>query len=390
MRRQDFHYQLPDELIARQPAAERRKSRLFCLDGPSGAMAHRQFADILSLVHPGDLMVFNDTRVIPARVFGHKSTGGRVEILVERILDSHERGMESHERGMESHERGMDSRRVLAHVRSSKSPKPDSTLVLEDGTSLRVMGRRDQLFELLFPETTSAVAVLEKIGHMPLPPYIDRPDVAADRERYQTVYGRKQGAVAAPTAGLHFDEELMEQLRAKGVQLAFVTLHVGAGTFQPVRVDNIHEHKMHSEVMEVNADVCRQVRETRAAGKRVIAVGTTSVRCLETAAQGGEMAPYQGETNIFIYPSYEYRVVDALITNFHLPESTLLMLVSAFAGYRNTLKAYETAVAERYRFFSYGDAMFITRNPRAGEEWRDLNTDNDTDNHAADIDEDNE
>jgi S-adenosylmethionine:tRNA ribosyltransferase-isomerase len=348
MRRQDFYYELPDELIAREPASQRRDSRLLCLDGPTGEVAHRRFPDVLSLVEPGDLMVFNDTRVIPARVFGQKSTGGRVEILVERVLDS---------------------QLVLAHVRSSKSPKPGSSILLEDGTQLLVTGRREALFELKFPADTSAATVLEKIGHMPLPPYIDRPDAAADRERYQTVYGRKSGAVAAPTAGLHFDEQLLEQLREKGVQLAFVTLHVGAGTFQPVRVDNIREHRMHSEVMSVSEEVCQQVRATRSAGKRVIAVGTTSVRCLETAAQSGEIQPYEGETNIFIYPSYQYQAVDALITNLHLPESTLLMLVSAFAGYRHTMAAYEAAVAERYRFFSYGDAMFITRNPAASEEW---------------------
>jgi S-adenosylmethionine:tRNA ribosyltransferase-isomerase len=254
-------------------------------------------------------------------------------------------------------------------VRSSRTPRAGSGILLEDGTLLTVTGRRETLFELRFPDDASAIDVLEKIGHMPLPPYIDRPDVAADRERYQTVYGRKSGAVAAPTAGLHFDEALLEQLRQKGIQHAFVTLHVGGGTFQPVRVDDIRQHQMHSEVMDISDDVCRLVRETKAAGKRVIAVGTTSVRCLETAAQSGHIQPYQGETNIFIYPSYEYQVVDALVTNFHLPESTLLMLVSAFAGYRHTMTAYESAVAERYRFFSYGDAMFITRNPAAGDEW---------------------
>lgn len=352
MRRQDFFYQLPEELIAHEPTAERRASRLLCLDGPSGALAHRQFGDLLALVEPGDLMVFNDTRVIPARVFGQKESGGQVEILVERVLDQ---------------------QRVLAHVRASKSPKTGSTIMLEDGTRLTMLARHDALFELGFPGPETALAVLDRIGHMPLPPYIDRPDAAADRERYQTVYGRKQGAVAAPTAGLHFDEAMLEQLRAKGVQLAFVTLHVGAGTFQPVRVDNIHEHQMHSEVMEVSTEVCDLVNATKAAGKRVIAVGTTSVRSLESAAgfmaddlnKSRWIAPYQGETRIFIYPSYEFKVVDALITNFHLPESTLLMLVSAFAGYRHTMAAYTAAVAERYRFFSYGDAMFITRNPAA-------------------------
>lgn len=346
MRRQDFFYQLPDELIARQPAQQRRGSRLLRLDGPTGAIQHGQFPDLLNWVEPGDLMVFNDTRVIPARVFGQKPSGGKVEVLVERVLDTY---------------------RVLAHTKASKSPKPDSLIILEDSTPLRVVARHDALFELEFPQNHPVLEVLERIGHMPLPPYIDRADYAEDRERYQTVYSSKHkaGAVAAPTAGLHFDDELLAQLRQRGVNITFVTLHVGAGTFQPVRVDNIHEHKMHSELMELSSDVCEQVRATKAAGKRVIAVGTTSVRCLETAARSGQIEPYQGETNIFIYPSYQYRVVDALVTNFHLPESTLLMLVSAFAGYHHVMAAYDEAVAERYRFFSYGDAMFITRNPDA-------------------------
>ncbi|BFM11122.1 tRNA preQ1(34) S-adenosylmethionine ribosyltransferase-isomerase QueA [Simiduia litorea] len=345
MRRQDFFYQLPDELIARNPMPERTSSRLLQLDGPTGALQHGQFAEVLNLVEPGDLMVFNDTRVIPARVFGQKASGGQVEVLVERVIDRFN---------------------VKAHVRSSKSPKAGSHLILEDGSKVHVEGREEALFLLRFE--APALELLEQIGHMPLPPYIDRADAAADRERYQTVYGKKVGAVAAPTAGLHFDEGLLKALQAKGVNLAFVTLHVGAGTFQPVRVDNVFEHKMHSEVMEVTQEVCDQVNTTKAAGKRVIAVGTTSVRCLETAAQHGSMTPYQGETQIFIYPSYRYKVVDALITNFHLPESTLLMLVSAFAGYRQAMDAYREAVAERYRFFSYGDAMFITRNPNACDE----------------------
>ena len=345
MRRQDFYYDLPDQLIAREPVPERTGSRLLQLDGPTGALAHRQFAEIISLVEPGDLMVFNDTRVIPARVFGQKRSGGQVEILVERVLDRFN---------------------VKAHVRASKSPKAGSAIQLEDGTEITVTGRDGALFLLKFP--VPALELLEAIGHMPLPPYIDRADALADRERYQTVYGTKAGAVAAPTAGLHFDERLLSALKAKGVQLAFVTLHVGAGTFQPVRVDDIKTHVMHSEVMEVTPEVCEQVKATKAAGKRVIAVGTTSVRCLETAARGGQIRPCQGETQIFIYPSYQYQVVDALITNFHLPESTLLMLVSAFAGYRHAMDAYREAVASRYRFFSYGDAMFITRNPRASDE----------------------
>lgn len=347
MRRQDFFYDLPKELIATAPTARRSGSRLLRLDGETGALQHGQFPDLLNWLEAGDLMVFNDTRVIPARVFGQKPTGGRVEILVERVVDSH---------------------RVLAHTRASRSPLVGSKIVLEDSTELTVVDRHDALFELKFPEDQPVLPVLERIGHMPLPPYIEREDCLEDRERYQTVYGRKAGAVAAPTAGLHFDDELLESLRNKGVKIAFVTLHVGAGTFQPVRVDNIKEHAMHSEIMELSDEVCDLVKTTKAAGKRVIAVGTTSVRCLETAAQHGEITPYQGETNIFIYPSYEYQVVDALVTNFHLPESTLLMLVSAFAGYRHTMAAYAEAVAESYRFFSYGDAMFITRNSHASVE----------------------
>ncbi|MFT5082545.1 MAG: S-adenosylmethionine:tRNA ribosyltransferase-isomerase [Lentisphaeria bacterium] len=347
MRRQDFYYQLPDQLIARFPAAERRASRLLVLDGSSGELSHKAFEDVLNLVEPGDLMVFNDTRVIPARVFGSKESGGKLEILVERILDRD---------------------RVLAHVRASKSPKVGSFIALSDGSRVQVAARHEALFEIRFPETESALDVLERIGHIPLPPYIDRPDDTSDRERYQTVYSINKGAVAAPTAGLHFDDELFEQLKVRGVQVAFVTLHVGAGTFQPVRVDNIYEHTMHSEVMVLSQEVCEQVRRTKQAGKRVVAVGTTSVRCLETAAQSGEIMPYQGETNIFIYPSYHYKVVDALITNFHLPESTLIMLVSAFAGYSHTMAAYKTAVFNKYRFFSYGDAMFITRNDAAEHE----------------------
>lgn len=350
MRRQDFFYQLPNELIAREPTSERPGSRLLRLDGETGSIQHGQFPDLLNWLEPGDLMIFNDTRVIPARVFGQKTTGGKVEVLVERVLDEQS---------------------VLAHVRASKSPKAGAQIKLEDGTLLEVIGRHDALFELTFLGTRSALDVLEDIGHMPLPPYIDREDVLADRERYQTVYGKNKGAVAAPTAGLHFDEKLLEKLQQMGVEIGFVTLHVGAGTFQPVRVDNIYEHQMHSEIMELDQTVCDQVTAARAKGGRVIAVGTTSVRCLETAMQastGDELQPYQGETNIFIYPSYQYQVVDALVTNFHLPESTLMMLVSAFAGYRHVMAAYDEAVAERYRFFSYGDAMFITRNPNASQE----------------------
>jgi len=349
MRRQDFHFDLPDELIARAPAEERRGSRLLCLDGPSGTLEHRQFADLAGLVEPGDLLVFNDTRVIPARLFGRKTSGGKLEILIERVLDE---------------------RAALAHIRSSKSPKPGSTILLEDDTELEMVARHETLFELRFPPE-GVLPVLERLGHMPLPPYIDRPDEESDKERYQTVYNRHAGAVAAPTAGLHFDEDMLDALRRKGVETAFVTLHVGAGTFQPVRVDDIFAHQMHSEVLHVPESVCRAVADCRARGGRVIAVGTTSVRALESAAAmaesaglpEGELAPATGETDIFIYPGYRFRVVDRLITNFHLPESTLMMLVSAFAGYDQTMNAYREAVAQKYRFFSYGDAMLITRNP---------------------------
>ena len=342
MRVSDFQFELPDRLIARHPLAERRASRLLCLDGPSAALAHRQFANLLEYLRPGDLMVFNNTRVIPARLFGRKATGGQLEILVERVLDSH---------------------RVLAHVRSSKSPKPGSRILLEDNSGVSMVARHDALFELAFDEPV--LALLDRVGHMPLPPYIDRPDDSADRERYQTVYAQKAGAVAAPTAGLHFDEDMLQTIKSLGVSTAEVTLHVGAGTFQPVRVERIEDHHMHSEWLEVSQDVVDAVNACKARGGRVIAVGTTSVRSLESAARDGMLKPFSGDTDIFIYPGRPFHVVDALVTNFHLPESTLLMLVSAFAGYRETMAAYQAAVDNDYRFFSYGDAMFITRNPAA-------------------------
>ena len=335
-----FSFELPDYLIARHPLAERRASRLLVLDGPTGRMAHQGFADLLEQVHPGDLMVFNNTRVIPARLFGQKETGGKLEVLVERVLDS---------------------RRVLAHIRSSKSPKPGSRIQIDGGGEALMLARHDALFELDFTE--DVLPLLERVGHMPLPPYIDRPDDSADRERYQTVYAQHAGAVAAPTAGLHFDAALLDALRQKGVETAFVTLHVGAGTFQPVRVERIEEHHMHSEWLEVGQDVVDAVAACRLRGGRVIAVGTTSVRSLESAARDGKLKAFSGDTDIFIYPGKPFHVVDALVTNFHLPESTLLMLVSAFAGYPETMAAYVEAVTEGYRFFSYGDAMFITRNP---------------------------
>lgn len=337
MRRTDFHFDLPPELIAQQPLAERTASRLLCLDGASGALADRQFADLPDLLEPGDLLVFNDTRVIPARLYGHKPSGGKVEVLIERVLDAH---------------------RALAQVRASKAPKINGVLKLDGGIEARVLARHDDLFELLF-SGAPLLELLEHHGHIPLPPYVTRPDTDADRARYQTVYARAPGAVAALTAGLHFDETLLAALTARGVLCTFVTLHVGAGTFQPVRADDIEEHKMHAEYLVVNAETCAAVQQARARGSRVIAVGTTAVRALESAAAGGALAPYTGDTRLFIYPGYRFRCVDAMLTNFHLPESSLLMLVAAFAGQTSVMNAYQHAVAERYRFFSYGDAMFV-------------------------------
>lgn len=336
MQRTDFHFDLPEGLIAQQPTAERTGSRLLTLDGESGARADGRFADLLALLRPGDLLVFNDTRVIPARLFGRKESGGQVEVLVERITGECE---------------------VLAHVRASKSPRAGGRLILEEAIEVGVVGRDGALFMLRFP--APVLGLLKQYGRMPLPPYIDRVAAEADSERYQTVYARKEGAVAAPTAGLHFDEGMLARIKALGVASAYVTLHVGAGTFQPVRVDDIREHPMHSEYIEVPPAVVEAVAATRRRGGRVIAVGTTVVRSLESAARSGELTAYSGETNIFIYPGYEFRVIDALVTNFHLPESTLLMLVCAFAGYDNVMAAYRHAVEEHYRFFSYGDAMFL-------------------------------
>lgn len=352
MRVADFAFELPESLIAHYPQAQRSGCRLLSLNGSDGALTHGVFTDLLNKLNPGDLLVFNNTRVIPARIFGRKASGGKIEVLVERMLDD---------------------KRVLAHVRSSKAPKPGSDLLLGDDESVQatMLARHDTLFEIEFNDARPVLDILNSIGHMPLPPYIDRPDEDADRELYQTVYSQKPGAVAAPTAGLHFDEPLLEALREKGIETAFVTLHVGAGTFQPVRVDTIEEHIMHAEYAEVPEDVVDAVLACKARGNRVIAVGTTSVRSLESAAQAAEnalIAPFFGDTKIFIYPGYHYQVIDALVTNFHLPESTLIMLVSAFAGYKHTMHAYQQAVAEQYRFFSYGDAMFITRNPQAFSE----------------------
>ncbi|QEQ97848.1 tRNA preQ1(34) S-adenosylmethionine ribosyltransferase-isomerase QueA [Neptunomonas concharum] len=340
MQVKDFHFELPEELIASFPLEQRSASRLLCLDGDSGELSHRGFTDILDLLNPGDLMVFNNTRVIPARLFGEKATGGKIEALIERVLDQH---------------------RVLAHVRSSRSPKPGAELLFEGGAKAVMIGRHENLFELEFCGDTPVFDLLEAHGHMPLPPYMKRNDQLEDRERYQTVYNEKPGAVAAPTAGLHFDEALLAKLDEKGIEKVFVTLHVGAGTFQPMKVERVEDHVMHAEYIEVSQEVCDAVKATRARGGRVVAVGTTSVRSLESASQNGEIEPFYGDSSIFIFPGYQFKSVDLLITNFHLPESTLLMLVSAFAGYTHTMNAYKVAVEQQYRFFSYGDAMFISR-----------------------------
>lgn len=341
MRVADFSFDLPEELIARFPQPERSSSRLLTMQRQSGELAHHIFRDISDMIQPGDLLVFNNTRVIPARLFGQKLSGGKVEVLAERMLDD---------------------KRFLAHIRSSKAPKPGSRLLLEGDAEVDMVQRHGELFELQLCADETVLEMLERLGHMPLPPYIDRPDTEEDKARYQTVYNAKPGAVAAPTAGLHFDQPLLDALQQKGVEFAFVTLHVGAGTFQPVRVDNVLEHHMHAEYIEVPPEVVAAVEACKARGGRVIAVGTTSVRSLESAAQQGDgkLIPYYGDTRIFIYPGYQFNVIDALITNFHLPESTLIMLVSAFSNRENVIHAYETAIKEQYRFFSYGDAMFIS------------------------------
>lgn len=338
MKTSDFDFVLPEELIAQYPLEQRTASRLLQVSGME--LFDRHFADIFDLIQANDLLIFNNTRVIPARLHGQKESGGKVEVLVERVLDEHH---------------------VLAHVRASKSPKAGSKLILEDVVHVTMLGREGDLFKLRFEGEQSAIALLDTHGHMPLPPYIERADDEADQQRYQTVYAKHPGAVAAPTAGLHFDELLLNKLLDKGIKSAFVTLHVGAGTFQPVRVDNIEDHHMHAEYIDVDASVVEQIRQTKAQGGRVIAVGTTSVRSLESAAMQGELAEFHGDSQIFIYPGYEFKVVDAMITNFHLPQSTLLMLVSAFSGYKNMMRAYQHAVEQKYRFFSYGDAMFLEK-----------------------------
>jgi S-adenosylmethionine:tRNA ribosyltransferase-isomerase len=335
----DFDYDLPRELIAQFPVEPRSASRLLTLEACGGEIADRRFADLPELLREGDLLVFNNSRVIPARLFARKQSGGRAELLIERVLDM---------------------QCVLAQVRASKSLRTGACLTIADEVSARVLQRDGEFYLLQLDTAEPLSSLLERIGHVPLPPYIARADEPGDRERYQTIYATVPGAVAAPTAGLHFDRPLLERLAAAGVETTFLTLHVGAGTFQPVRARDIRAHRMHAEHVQVDEGVCAQVDAARARGGRVIAVGTTVVRALETAARGGHVAPLSGETDLYICPGYRFRAVDAMLTNFHLPGSSLLILICAFAGKEQVLRAYRHAVLQRYRFFSYGDAMFVT------------------------------
>ena len=337
MPRFDYSFDLPQHLIAQHPLESRTSSRLLYMNACEQFQDYF-FIDFPNLLIPGDLLVFNNTRVIPARLFGHKATGGKIEIFIERVLDE---------------------KRVLAQLRASQSPKPKTQLYLEKNINATVLQHWDNFFEIQFNDPRSVYDILQTIGHIPLPPYIKRTDTQMDSARYQTVYAAQPGAVAAPTAGLHFDGDMLEKIQALGVEIAFITLHVGAGTFAPIRVDDIRQHTIHAERLHVSPQVCEQVKATRARGGRVIAVGTTSVRALETASTEGIIKPYDGETRLFITPGYRFISVDALLTNFHLPESTLLMLVCAFAGKSQVLAAYQHAIAQKYRFFSYGDAMFV-------------------------------
>ncbi|WP_342587079.1 tRNA preQ1(34) S-adenosylmethionine ribosyltransferase-isomerase QueA [Thioflexithrix psekupsensis] len=340
MQRSDFNFTLPDELIAQYPTEQRTASRLLYVPSPSGiALIDLQFSELPDYLTSGDLLIFNNTQVIPARLFARKkTTGGQVELLIERLLEN---------------------QHALVQLKASKTPAINSELVLENGLIVRIKARQEQFFKVQFETQESLLDLLQSIGHIPLPPYIRRDDTRVDSERYQTVYASRPGAVAAPTAGLHFDQPLLQRLQAQGVAFGYVTLHVGAGTFTPLRVNDLSQHQMHSEWLQVTEEVCQQIQSTKANGGRVIAVGTTSVRALETAAATGKIQPYEGETRLFITPGYRFKSVDGLITNFHLPESTLFMLVCAFGGYDRILSAYHHAVEKRYRFFSYGDAMFI-------------------------------
>ncbi len=352
MKISDFHYDLPEQLIAAYPAKKRSQSRLLGLDAATGKILHRKFDQLLEFINSEDLLVFNNTRVIPARLFAHKDSGAKVEMLIERILDNN---------------------RVIAQLRTTKSAKAGSRLFFGSAPEspqqaafcAEVIGRENEFFILEFAADVNLAALLVQYGHMPLPPYIKREDQSIDAERYQTIYARREGAVAAPTAGLHFDEELFLALHDKGVDVAYLTLHVGAGTFQPMRVDNILEHRMHKELVDVDQQVCEQVTACKERGGRIIAIGTTTVRSLESAVNNGQLAPFHGETDIFIFPGYEFQIVDAMVTNFHLSESTLLMLVSAFTGKDMLLGTYAQAIEQKYRFYSYGDAMFIHRSSKA-------------------------
>lgn len=340
MRTTDFDFYLPDDLIAQFPAKERSASRLLRLDGKTGKLADEKFIDLPEFIAPGDLLVFNNTKVIKARLAGSKTTGGQIEALIERVIDT---------------------QHALAHIKSSRSPKPGSKLLFADAFEAEVIERQDDLFLIKILSNRDLLDLLDQYGSLPLPPYIEHDADSHDDERYQTVYAEQPGAVAAPTAGLHFDEAMLERLKAHGVNIAYVTLHVGAGTFQPVRVDNISEHKMHSELYSVPEETVALIKATQAQGKKVTAIGTTSMRALESAARSGDLMAGSGDTDIFITPGYEFKVVERILTNFHLPKSTLLMLVSAFAGLEHIQQAYQHAIAQKYRFFSYGDAMLIER-----------------------------
>jgi S-adenosylmethionine:tRNA ribosyltransferase-isomerase len=340
MKRQDFNYHLPAHLIAQHPQPRRDASRLFVLDAKRGIHQHLSFRDLPSLIDEKDLLILNNTKVIPARLYAYKESGGKVEILVERVISQHE---------------------VLAHVGASKAIRPGMHFIINEDIGCQAIEKRDECWLLHFTSDKPMLELLDEYGCIPLPPYIKRSASDFDSERYQTIYARECGAVAAPTAGLHFTPEVMQQLRDKKVRICYVTLHVGAGTFQPVRVDDIMQHKMHSEYYSISQEVCNAIKETKASGGRVIAVGTTTVRSIESLANQGDLNPYSGETDIFIYPGYQFKVIDAMLTNFHLPESTLLMLLAAFTGLESILNAYKEAIAMEYRFFSYGDAMFVTR-----------------------------
>ncbi len=339
MKKSDFFYHLPEHLIAQKPLTDRAGSRLLSMNRMTGEVKNQLFIDFVDVINENDLLVFNDTKVIPARLYGKKQSGGKVEILIERVVDE---------------------RHAIAHIRASKAPKKDAKLELENGVLCVVTGRENDLFRLQFEIKSPLLQLLDRIGHIPLPPYITRGDDAEDITRYQTVFSKRPGAVAAPTAGLHFDEQTMDRIEKKGVNKTFVTLHVGSGTFQPVRVDKLSEHTMHKEYYSVPQSSVDIIKQTKEKGGRIVAIGTTAVRALESASQSGEIKAGNGDTKLFITPGYAFKSVDAMLTNFHLPESTLLMLISAFAGYEHVMGAYEHAIDQSYRFFSYGDAMFLS------------------------------